>query len=356
MATHTSTLTLYNFFPDEDLEAAIKLLKQLRAKINDIALIVGKENNILDPNEDKVLKRANIERQKTIGEIEIEEIKDSIHQSRETDDINDLDDTTRNAILQQTSRQGEKEAFERIRLKQDLQDKHGLTEDDFDYASEYFQKQPEQRPTLHTVFPDDALPEANVLGLMHLWHEDRKSTLNRKERDILYTHKNGDIRSLNTIRQINISHDMETNHDLSYESVKSDTKAIKEAVEDRTKSEKSSQREGAYKQGAKKSVDQDMLIDYFKAQLIPNDDHADRAKDLLQRLRQPNLKNTEEGSILKERIRDYGKTITERDTEELLDTVEEFLDEYIAHNTDYQTDLVKQSEVKGAIQGWAVIR
>jgi SNF2 family DNA or RNA helicase len=347
---------VYNFFPDEDLEAAIKLLKRLRAKINDIALIVGKENNILDPNEDKVLERANIERQKTIGEIELEEIKHSIHQSRETDDINDLDDTTRNAILQQTSRRGEKEAFERIRLKQDLQDKHNLAEDDFDYAQEYFQQAPQNRPTLHTVFPNNALPEARVLGLMHLWHEDRESTLNRKERDLLYTHKNGEIRSLNTIRQINIDKDMNPSQDVSYDEVRSDIQTINEEVESRTESEKATQLEGAYKQGSKKSVDQNMLIDYFNAKLIPQDDHAEQAENLLKRLKQPNLKSTEEESILRQQIRGHDKTLPERETKELLNTVEAFLDEHIEDNTDYQTDLVKQSEVKGAIQGCAIIQ
>jgi len=33
---------VHNFYPDGDIEAAIKLLKRLQAKINDIALIVGK--------------------------------------------------------------------------------------------------------------------------------------------------------------------------------------------------------------------------------------------------------------------------------------------------------------------------
>ncbi|MFC7079479.1 helicase-related protein [Halorussus caseinilyticus] len=48
---NTDDKFVHNFFPDGDIEAAIKLLERLQAKISDIALIVGKENNILDPNE-----------------------------------------------------------------------------------------------------------------------------------------------------------------------------------------------------------------------------------------------------------------------------------------------------------------
>jgi len=67
----TADKHVHNFYPDGDIEAAIKLLKRLQAKINDIALIVGKENNILDPNEDEILERAGVETQKTIGELRL---------------------------------------------------------------------------------------------------------------------------------------------------------------------------------------------------------------------------------------------------------------------------------------------
>jgi len=78
----TADKHVHNFYPDGDIEAAIKLLKRLQAKINDIALIVGKENNILDPNEDEILERAGVETQKTIGELEVEEIEQSLRKSR----------------------------------------------------------------------------------------------------------------------------------------------------------------------------------------------------------------------------------------------------------------------------------
>ena len=49
----TAEKHVHNFYPDGDIEAAIKLLKRLQAKINDIALIVGKENNILSRSHQK---------------------------------------------------------------------------------------------------------------------------------------------------------------------------------------------------------------------------------------------------------------------------------------------------------------
>ena len=131
----TADKHVHNFYPDGDIEAAIKLLKRLQAKINDIALIVGKENNILDPNEDEILERAGVETKKTIGELEIEEIEASLRESRAVDDYNELDDTSTNPLLRNAG-SNENAAFERYLLKQELNDKYGLDSDDFEYAQE----------------------------------------------------------------------------------------------------------------------------------------------------------------------------------------------------------------------------
>jgi len=112
-----------------------------KAKINDIALIVGKENNILDPNEDEILERAGVETQKTIGELEVEEIEQSLRKSREVDDYNELDDTSTNPLLRNAG-SNEDEAFERYLLKQELNIDYTLDMDDFEYAEEYFDDLP----------------------------------------------------------------------------------------------------------------------------------------------------------------------------------------------------------------------
>jgi len=107
---------VHNFCPDGDIEAAIKLLKRLQAKINDIALIVGKENNILDPNEDQLLDKTGVETEKTIGELQVDEIEDSLQKSREIEDVNELDDTSKNPLLRNAG-SNEHAAYERYLLR-----------------------------------------------------------------------------------------------------------------------------------------------------------------------------------------------------------------------------------------------
>jgi len=94
----TADKHVHNFYPDGDIEAAIKLLKRLQAKINDIALIVGKENNILDPNEDEILERAELRPRRPSGSWRLRRSSSPflLRKSREVDDYNELDDTSTN--------------------------------------------------------------------------------------------------------------------------------------------------------------------------------------------------------------------------------------------------------------------
>jgi len=167
----TADKYVHNFYPDGDIEAAIKLLERLQAKINDIALIVGKENNILDPNEDAVLERAGVETEKTIGELEIEEIESSIRESRDVTDYNELDDTSKNPLLRNAG-SDENAAFERVLLKEELNDDYGLSSEDFEFAEDYFQEQTDEREFLYTnAIGHDTGPRPGVFGLVHLWFE-----------------------------------------------------------------------------------------------------------------------------------------------------------------------------------------
>jgi len=185
----TADKHVHNFYPDGDIEAAIKLLKRLQAKINDIALIVGKENNILDPNEDEILERAGVETQKTIGELEVEEIEQSLRKSREVDDYNELDDTSTNPLLRNAG-SNEDEAFERYLLKQELNIDYTLDMDDFEYAEEYFDDLPGDRDLHYTNVarsdsgPAPACLRSHICGstmeVMLLWGElDGRSTTTR---------------------------------------------------------------------------------------------------------------------------------------------------------------------------------
>ncbi|MFB6245480.1 MAG: helicase-related protein [Candidatus Nanohaloarchaea archaeon] len=355
----TADKHVYNFFPDEDIEAAIKLLERLQAKIDDIALIVGKENNILDPDENEVLDRAGVEREKNIGELQREEIEKTIKEARETEDVNELDDTSRNILLRGAGKGSEKEAFERVRLKKDLREEHGLSEDDFEFAEEFFNTDPADRELVYTQLPEESIPEARVLGLMHLWHEGTAAPLHRTDRDIYYTHTGSrDTETLNSVRQIDITKDTASQPPQSLsDEEKEDLQTIQDEVEARTASAKKTQRKAAYKQGGKKSVIQDQLISYLRDRILPEVSDTERVEEILNRIKQPNLRNTDEDRILRETLLpSEDDSLTDWETDELLKTVEEFLDEYIEESTDFQTKLAKKSEVQGDIQGWAFVR
>jgi len=179
---------VHNFYPDGDIEAAIKLLKRLQAKINDIALIVGKENNILDPNEDQLLDKTGVETEKTIGELQVDEIEDSLQKSREIEDVNELDDTSKNPLLRNAG-SNEHAAYERYLLKKELNEEFGLSEDDFEYATDYFEESPEERERLYTnITGHNSGPRPGVFGLAHLWFDDddHESPLGRVRRAFYY--------------------------------------------------------------------------------------------------------------------------------------------------------------------------
>lgn len=355
----TADKQVYNFFPDEDIEAAIKLLERLQAKIDDIALIVGKENNILDPDENEVLDRAGVEREKNIGELQREEIEETIKEARETEDVNELDDTSRNILLQNTGKDSEKEAFERVRLKKDLREEHDLSADNFEFAEEFFSTSPEDRERVYTQFPEEALPEARVLGLMHLWYENTDAPLHRTDRDIYYTHTGSrDLEALNSVRQIDLRGDVSASPLRSLDDQrKEDMEAIREKVKEQTESSKKKQREAAYKQGEKKSKIQEMLIGYLRDKILPETSEEERVENLLERVKQPNLKRTDQDRELRERLLpEDDSSLTDWTEKELLDELDEFFEEYVEESAEFQTKLAKKSEVHGEIQAWAFIR
>lgn len=74
---------VYNIYPDEELEALLKLLNKLQTKIKTITEVIGKENYILSPDEDI--------NPKVIGE--------KIRELRETDDLRTYEEAGRNPIL-----------------------------------------------------------------------------------------------------------------------------------------------------------------------------------------------------------------------------------------------------------------
>ena len=109
---NTNRITVFNFFPDEDIESLLKLLDKLQNKIKDIATIVGKENGILSGEEETNVK--------TIGE--------RIKEIRKFDDIIKLEDEAKNPIFNITGE--DKEALIRFKLRNQIRDLN-LTKSDF---------------------------------------------------------------------------------------------------------------------------------------------------------------------------------------------------------------------------------
>jgi len=261
----TAEKHVHNFYPDGDIETAIRLLERLQAKINDIAFIVGKENNILDPNEDQVLERAAVETHKTIGELEIEEIESSLRETRAVDDYNELDDTSKNPLFHNVGC-NEEAALERYLLKQELNEELDLDLDDFGFAQEYFTTPPEERDILYTNVSDhDSGPRPGVFGLAHLWFEnDNDAPLGRVRRAFYYKAYGEEVKQ-RPVRMLQFTPETDgTPISGATSRVLQDWEAIDEIVDDRLVEIREGQTEGAFEQGAGRSKEQEVIDEETK--------------------------------------------------------------------------------------------
>ena len=366
----TAEKHVHNFYPDGDIEAAIKLLKRLQAKINDIALIVGKENNILDPNEDQILEKTGVNTEKTIGELEVDEIEDSLRKSREIDDVNELDDTSKNPLLRNAG-SNENAAFERYLLKRELNEDYGLTTNDFEYAEDYFDDPPEEREFLYTNVTDhDAGPRPGVFGLVHLWFDDddHESPLGRVRRAFYYKPFTDDVkeRPVGTLKidPAVVGEPITGNAD----NVVANRNEIQEVLDDRLEAIREGQVEGAFKQGEAFSKEQETILDFIAHYLQPN--HGDEptpvedfetldewAENLRNRLQDVKLANTDEDRILRDAFRhnEHYDSFPEWPPAEFLRQLEKFVDENVEASTEYQAKLVGESDVQARLMCWGVI-
>ncbi|WP_256948719.1 helicase-related protein [Halorubrum ezzemoulense] len=367
---------VHNFYPDGDIEAAIKLLERLQAKIDDIALIVGKENNILDPNEDAVLDRAGVETEKTIGEIEIEEIESSLRNSREVSDYNELDDTSKNPLLRNAG-SDESAWFKRYRLKQELNEEFELETEDFEFAADYFEEAPDERDLLYTNVTDhEKAPRAGVFGLAHLWFEGddgkpEEAPLGRIRRAFYYKPFGGEVGE-HPVRYLKIEPDVGgTPITGSADAVLVNREEIAEHLGDRLSAIRNKQVGGAFKQGEEFSKEQETLLDYLELRVIPQfgeqsvpdgvcegyDQIGPWAEDLHDRLNGVKLKNTDEDQILRQTFRNNPMYDRYPDWPilEFLETLEDFIEENIEANAEFQETLVGESSVNARLICWGVV-
>ncbi|OYR72598.1 helicase-related protein [Halorubrum ezzemoulense] len=361
---------VHNFYPDGDIEAAIKLLKRLQAKINDIALIVGKENNILDPNEDQILEQTGVETEKTIGELQVDEIEDSLQKSREVEDINELDDTSKNPLLRNAG-SNEHAAYERFLLKKELNEEFGLTEKDFEYAADYFEESPAERERLYTNVTDHhSGPRPGVFGLAHLWFDDddHESPLGRVRRAFYYKPFADEVkeRPVGTLKiDPEVSGEPITG---DAENVLSNREEIQEVLDDRLEAIREGQVEGAFKQGDSFSKEQETILDFIAYHLRPNygeksvpaeeyDTLDEWAESLSERLQDVKLANTDEDRILQQTFRhnEQYDSFPDWPPVEFLEELEAFLEENVEESTEYQSKLVGESGVQARLICWGVV-
>jgi len=364
----TANKYVHNFYPDGDIEAAIKLLKRLQAKINDIALIVGKENNILDPNEDEILEKAGIETEKTIGELELEEIEGTLRRSREVDDYNELDDTSKNSLLRNAG-SNEDEAFERLMLKQQLNEDYGLGEEDFEFAEDYFETDPAERTLLYTnVMDGDSGHAPGVFGLAHLWFDGDTAPLGRTRR-ALYARPSGrDVEEVSAVRSLKITPDTQGQKlGASGDQYRSARAAIKEVVDGRIEDAKQGIIGAKFEEGDDYSVEQEKFISYFRhlkgnasGELSePIGGHTaipEVADHLMERIREVKLKNTDEGRMLREQFREEGRGLGDWEIEVLFTELAAFLDDNIEASSEYQSKLAGAGDVDARVLCWGVLQ
>jgi superfamily II DNA or RNA helicase len=367
----TAEKHVHNFYPDGDIEAAIRLLKRLQAKINDIALIVGKENNILDPNEDQILEKTGVDTQKTIGELQVDEIEDSLQKSREIDDVNELDDTSKNPLLRNAG-SNEHAAYDRFLLKKELNEDFGLTANDFEYAEDFFDDLPEEREFLYTnVINHDKGPHPGVFGLAHLWFdgEDENAPLGRVRRAFYYKPFSDNVKE-RSVQTLSIDPSVEGEPVLGkIDHMLANREAIEEVLSDRLEAIREGQVEGAFKQGDSFSKEQETILD-FLAHYIQTDfgdvhcSHREYEKigkwaDVLHdRLGDLKLANTDEDRILRETFRHHDEydSFPDWPPAEFLEELETFLEANIEESAEYQDTLVGESEVHADLVCWGIIR
>ncbi len=366
----TADKYVHNFYPDGDIEAAIKLLKRLQAKINDIALIVGKENNILDPNEDQILEQTGVETDKTIGELQVDEIEDSLQRSREIDDVNELDDTSKNPLLRNAG-SNEQAAYERFLLKTELNEDFGLESADFEYAEQYFDQSPNERAFLYTNAVDhESGPRAGVFGLAHLWFDDDddEPPLGRVRRAFYYKPFGGEV-SERPVGMLKLDPAVDGEPiTASADNAVANREAIQAVLDERLEAIREGQVKGAFDQGDSFSKEQETILDFISHYIEPNhggmavavdgyETVDEWAADLKKRLQDVKLANTDEDRILRDTFRhsDQYDSFPEWPPIEFLQQLELFVEENVERSTEYQTKLMGESEVQAKLMCWGVI-
>lgn len=358
---------VHNFFPDGDIEAAITLLERLQAKIDDIALLVGKENNILDPSEDKVLEQVGADTEKTIGEAQLDEVREGVERIREADTTSDYDAQSQIPLIQ-TGGATEEEAFNRILLRDYLTNDEslGLSPSDFEFADQYLTTPPEEREQLYTVVDaGDVTQQRGVAALLHQCYEDKEAPqFGREDREMIHTPfgDEGDVVGIDDLRRIAPPPDAESGAVSG--GLGAPTGRIDEELEAVIGEMRRSVRQGGVTGGREdmpkaqevlcETLDQ--IGEVYDLSVSGVDDPealTERASSLKKRLAAVTL--TQHSTEYRELTDRFGSDYVEWSPERVCDTVAAYLDETIEGNPDYQTTLEDPGDATGSVPCWLVI-
>ncbi len=356
---------VHNFFPDGDIEAAITLLERLQAKIDDIALLVGKENNILDPSEDKILEQVGADTEKTIGEAQLDEVQRGVERIREADTTSDYDAQSQIPLVQ-TSGATEEEAFNRILLRDYLTNDEnlGLSPSDFEFVDQYLTTPPVERDQLYTVMDaDDVTQQRGVAALLHQWYEDKEAPqFGREDRQVVHTpfSDGGEVEEIDDLRRIAPRNTVESKPLPS--TLEAPTERVEDHLETVIDEMRRSVRQGGVTGGREDMpaaqetlcATLDRLAEVYDLS-DANDPDAlvERASHLSERLGAVELDlHSSEYRDLTDR---FGSDYTDWPAKRVCETVTEFLDETIEGNPEFQSTLEDPGNVTGAASCWIVI-
>lgn len=146
----TNDITVYNFFPDRDLEELLKLLKKLGDKIEDVQNLLAKEMQILSDEES----------------ITVDTIGEKIKNERSETDITELEVNTRSSDFQTADVYGEdEETIQKLKIINKLKDL-GVSEEEFKDLEKFLKRKP-----YYTI------TKGKMLKLYEIWDIKRKEKM-----------------------------------------------------------------------------------------------------------------------------------------------------------------------------------
>jgi len=210
--------------------------------------------------------------------------------------------------------------------------------------------------------------DPGVFGLAHLWFDDGSSPpLGRTRRALYHATGQDDVEEVAKVRRLGIAPETQSvGVDLGFGDIQALKERIDDELQERLEEIQAGQVGGAFKQGAKISVEQEKLLQYLELRLMNNTELVtgpsgdpievgEWAAKLHERLNGILLANTDEDYELRQRFRIDGKALTDWETEAFLAELQDFLHGYIEDNPDFQSTLAGANSAAAGIFCWGIV-